>query len=128
MAYTFSTKVESADPNPEVNFGGLVNDANHNAMTGALGAGPQTTDISASPITSPATVAGGTTLTIPLNAVQVTLLTPTTAISVSELSNMADYFTIPTGVPITIDVARCSLLYLKSTGGNATVSFWFNVV
>ena len=125
--YTFSEKVESVDPNPESNFGGLVNDANHNAMTGVTGAGPQTTDISGSPVTSPATVSTGTTLTVPLNAAQVTLIS-NVGINISELAALTDYFTLPASTLLTIDVTRCSKLYLSSTAGNATVSFYFNVV
>jgi hypothetical protein len=131
-AYTFTQKVEITEPQAESNFGSLVNDANHNAMTGVLGAGPQTVDISGTPVVSPATVSNSavTTLTIPNNASQVTFIATTNTINISEADATvaSKYFTIPTGVAITLDVSRCANLYLKANTGSATLSFWFNVV
>jgi len=128
--YTFTQKTATVLPNQEDNFGGQVVDANHLAMT--FGAGPQTIDISASPVSSPATVSNSavTTLTVPLNAVQLNLITATNTVNVSEADATvaSKYFTIPTAQLITIDVARISLLYLKANTGAATLSFWFSVV
>ena len=132
MAYTFTQKTPPTHPGQLNNFSGLVLDANHVGMTGAVGAGPQTVDISASPIVSPATIASNavTTLTIPLNAVSVSLYATTNTVNISESSSSVSdhYFTIPTGVQIDIDIARTGLLYLKANSGSATLSFFFKVV
>ncbi len=130
--YTFTQKAAPTEPGQLNNFGNMVNDGAHNAMTGAVGAGPQTVDISASPLTSPLTVSNVavTTLTIPLNAVRVNFLATTNTVNVSEAvaAVTSKYFTIPTGVQISVDVARCSILYLEANTGSATLSFWFDVV
>lgn len=130
--YTFSQKAAAVEPGSESLFGGLRNDGNHNAMTGVTGNGPQTVDISASPIVSPATISNTavTTLTIPLNATSVNFLATTNTVNISESnSSVADhYFTIPTGTQISVDVALTSVLYLKANVGSATLSFWFEVV
>ena len=113
-------------------FGGLVNDANHNALTGYSGNGPQTSDSTASPVTSPVTVANNsvTTLTIPLNAMEINILCTTNTVNISEADAtvQSKYFTIPTGTQITIPVARVKTLYLEANTGSSTVSFWFSVV
>lgn len=128
--YTFTQKSSPAEPGQESNFSGLANDGNHNAMQ--FGSGPQTVDISASPLTSPLTVSNSsaTTLTIPLNAVQLNLLATTNTVNISESVSAVSskYFTIPTGVQITLDVSRCSVLYLEANTGSATLSFFFNVI
>lgn len=127
--YTFTQKAEAVEPGAEDNFGGLVVDGNHNAMTGAIGAGIQTTDISASAIVSPATVTtGGTTITIPLNAVSITLYTTTEPLLISETSAYTNTFLLPVATVVTLNVARQALLYVKGSGGSATVNFFFQVV
>lgn len=130
--YTFTQKAAAVEPGQESNFGNLVNDAAHNALTGVTGAGPQTVDISGTPVVSPATVSntGVTTLTIPLNAAQVTFLAATNTVNISEsdATVAANYFTIPTGTQVVVDVTRCSVLYLKANTGASTLSFFFNVV
>jgi hypothetical protein len=130
--YTFTQKVSPTEPGQLNNFGGLVVDGNHIGMTGTTGAGPQTVDISASPIVSPATISNSavTTLTIPLNAVSVSFYATTNTVNISESKSdvSSNYFTIPTGVQIDIDVARCGLLYLKANSGSATLSFFFKVI
>lgn len=132
MAYTFATKTPPVEPGQEDNFGGLVVDANHMAMTGATGAGPQTADATGTPNTSPLTVANNaiTTLLIPLNAVRVNFVAATNTVNVSEADPTVatKYFTIPTGVQIAVDVARCSTLYLEANTGSSTLSFWFDVI
>lgn len=130
--YTFVQKTELTEPGAESNFGGLVNDANHNALTGYSGNGPQTVDISASPVTSPATVSNSsvTTLTTPLNAMDLNLLCTTNTVNISEADAtvQSKYFTVPTGTQITIPVARVKALYLEANSGNSTVSFWYSIV
>jgi hypothetical protein len=130
--YTFATKPQPTEPGQLSNFEGLVNDANHNAMTGAVGSGFQTVDISGTPIVSPATVSNSavTTLTIPLNATEVNFLAATNTVNVSESTAAvtSNYLTIPVGVVTTLPVARMQKLYLEANTGSATVSFWFTIV
>lgn len=129
MAYTFTEKTGEVGASL---FGGLANDANHQAMTGVTASGPQMKDATASPVISPATVATNatTTLTVPNNAATVTIITATNTINISESDNTVatNYVTLPVGTPLTLDVARCANLYLKANTGSATVSFFFGVV
>lgn len=130
--YTFTQKTAPTEPGQLDNFGGAVNDANHNAMMGVLGAGPQTVDISVTPVVSPATISNTavTTLNVPLNAAEVVFLASTNTVNISEADPTVatKYFTIPTGVQVTVDVARTSKLYLEANVGSATLSFYFNVL
>jgi hypothetical protein len=130
--YTFTQKAAPVEPGQESLFGGLRNDANHNALTGSVANGPQTVDISASPLSSPLTVSNSavTTLTIPLNAVRVNFLATTNTVNVSESvpAVTSKYFTIPTGVQVSVDVALTSVLYLEANAGSATLSFWFDII
>ncbi len=127
MAFTF---VQKTPPSVGAsNFGGLVNDGNHNAMSGAIGSGIQTTDATASPVASPATVTTGTTITVPLNATSVTIYS-SAALRISETSTTmsTSYFAIPATTVMTIDVARMASFYLKQDSGSCTVQFFFAVV
>lgn len=129
--YTFTQKAQLFEPGQLSNFSGVVVDANRIAM-GNQGAGPQTTDISASPLSSPQTISNSsvTTLTIPLNAIRVSFLATGNTINISESVSAvtSKYFTIPTGVQVDVDVARCSILYLEANTGSATLSYFFTVV
>lgn len=132
MAYTFTQKPAPSEPSQLNNFGNLRNDGGHNAMTGAIGNGFQTVDISGTPVVSPATVSNVavTTITVPLNATQLNLVAATNTVNISEADATVatKYFTIPTGVVVTLDVALQSVLYLKSNTGASTLSFWFTIV
>jgi hypothetical protein len=125
--YTFTMKSEQVEPGQESNFGSLSVDGSHIAMSNA--AGIQTTDISSSAIVSPATVTtGGTTITIPLNAIKMTLYTTTEPLLISETSAYTNTFLLPVATVLTIDVVRMANLYVKGSGGSATVNFYFSVV
>lgn len=125
--YTFTQKVELTEPGAEDNFGGQVNDGNHNAMN--YQAGFQTTDISASAIVSPATITtGGATITVPLNAVRITFYTTTEPLLISETSGYTNTFLLPVATLVTIDCARMANIYVKGSGGSATVNFYFSVI
>ena len=130
MAYTFLTKVAPTEPGEEDNFGGLTVDGNHQAMS--YGAGPQMSDATASPQTSPLTVSNSsaTTLLVPTNAVKLTIVTLTNTLNISESVSAVSskYFTLPVGTVLSIDVSRCSTLYLEANTGSATVSFFFTIV
>jgi hypothetical protein len=130
--YTFTQKPQPVEPGQESLFGNLRNDASRNALTGVVANGVQTVDISASPIVSPATVSNSavTTLTIPLNAVQVTFLATTNTVNISEADATVatKYFTIPTGVQVVVPVALTSVLYLKANTGASTLSFYFDII
>lgn len=128
--YTFTQKTAPIAPGQLSNFGGMVNDANRNTML--IGAGPQTVDISSTPVVSPiAFPTTVTTLTTPTNATQLTLIALTNTLNVSESDPTvtANYFTVPAGIPIKIDVARTAKLYIKANTGAATgSSFYYNIV
>lgn len=128
MVYTFTEKV----PSNTTNFAGVVNDGNHAAMNGVVGSGPQTSDATATPVVSPVSVSNAavTTLKVPLNAVSLYILATTNSVNVSEADATVTtkYFTVPTGIPVSIDVARTSVLYLQANTGASTVSFYFNIV
>lgn len=130
--YTFTQKKAPSEPGQLDNLGGAVNDANHNAMTGVLGAGPQTVDASGTPLVSPITVSSSavTTLNVPLNAAELVLFATTNTVNISESNSSvtSNYFTIPTGVQVVVDVGRTAVLYLEANTGSATVSFYFNVL
>lgn len=129
--YTFTQKAQPSEPGQESNFGNLRNDGSRNALT-VTANGPQTVDISASPLASPQTISNSsaTTLTIPLNAVRVNFLATTNTVNFSESTAAvsSNYATIPTGVQVSVDVALTSVLYLKANTGSATLSFWFDII
>lgn len=123
MAYTFGG-FKTLKPN---DFGGLVNDGNRNAMTGAVGNFIQTEDATGTPVTSPATVNTTQTLKVPQNAVSCTIVSTTNAVQVSEDSTSTASFALPAGVPWTFDCARLQNIYLK-TGSSTVVNFYFTMV
>jgi len=96
-------------------------------MTGAVGNIILTRDITGTPVTSPVTVNTTQTLTVPLNAVSCTIMSVTNAIQISEDSTQATYFSLPAGIPLTVDCADMKELYLKS-GSSTVVSFMFKAV
>lgn len=124
MAYTPSPNKVKSTPN---DFGGLRADGNRVAMTGALGNNMQSQDATATPVTSPATVNTTATLTVPQNAVQLTLVSTTNAVQVSEDSTQTNYFTLPAGVVWTFDCANQQFVYLK-TVSSTVVNFQFKLV
>jgi hypothetical protein len=124
MSYTPSGLKAHSTPS---NFGGLVNDGNRNALTGVLGSYLQTQDATATPVTSPATVNTTATLVVPQGAAQLTIVSTTNAVQVSEDSTQGEYFTLPAGVIWTFDVARQQNVYLK-TVSSTVVNFYFNMV
>src|SRR5574343_1046465 len=124
--YPFATKT----PGNNRTFNNLPIDGTRNAMTGMLGNGPMTTDISGSPVVSPASIsnAGVTTINIPASAAQISFIASGNTVNVSESDNTVAtrYVTLPIGLVVTMDVAKCATLYLKANAGVATLSFWFN--
>ncbi len=122
MAYTFGGFKTITN-----SFGSLVNDANRNAMTGAVGNFIQTQDATGTPVTSPATVNTTQTLVVPTNAVSCTIVSTTNAVQVSEDSTSTASFALPAGVPWTFDCARLKNIYLK-TGSSTVVNFYFTII
>lgn len=126
--YTFTQKVLPAGP--EDFFAAQYLDGAHNPVT--FGSGMQTVDISGSPIVSPATVSNSavTTITVPLNASAINIITATNTINLSEADSTVatKYATIPVNTLVSIGVTRQSVLYLKANTGAATVSFWFTII
>ena len=124
MAYTPSPAKAHSTPS---NFGGLVNDGNRNAMTGAVGGSFVTRDATGTPITSPVTVNTTATLVVPQNAVSVAIRSATNDVQVSEDSTQSTFFTLPHDTVWEFDCARQQDIYLK-TGSSTVVSFLFKIV
>lgn len=125
MAFTFTPKPSPTEPTEEDNFGNFRTTGSHQLVDAANGF--QTTDATGTPLTSPLSVTTGTTiLKVPLNVSWVTLFA-SAATSVSEVANMATYFTIPASTPVPIPVANQQFVYL-TTATTATVSFYFSVI
>lgn len=124
MAYTYGGNKTYTAPS---NFGGLAVDGNRVAMTGVLGGNMQSQDATGTPVTSPVTVNTTKTLVVPQNAAQITVVSTTNAVQVSEDSTSTASFALPAGVPWTFDVARQQNVYLK-TGSSTVVNFYFTMV
>lgn len=124
MAYTQSIVKPQATPG-KTNFGGAVVDANRIGMVGN-NSFFQTQDAAASPVTSPLAMTGSVqTLTVPANALSVTVTPETTIVQVSEDSTMSVYSRVQIGQSQTFPVARQQYIYLKGTSSNV-VSFFFS--
>lgn len=108
------------------NFGGSPTDGNRVPLA-TLGSYMQTADATASPVVSPVTVTTGTTLTVPAQAIKVTIFS-SAALRISEVSNAATYFVLPANIAITIDITRQGFLYLVQDSGSCTVQFYFSMV
>ena len=122
MAYTPSGQKQSTP------FGGSVTDGNRVAMTGF----PNYTvsqDITGTPVTSPVTnmSGSGAALTVPLNAVSVTVES-TVIMQIGEDSSYAQGLNIPASTLYTYPCARQAFVYLKPSSGTNTTSFQFNCV
>lgn len=122
MTYTPSPLKAKSVPD---NFGNLRTDGSRIAMLYANTF--QSQDATASPVTSPVTVNTTTTLTVPQNAVQVTIISVTNAVQISEDSTQSVYFNLPAATPLTLDCANQQYIYLK-TGSSTVVSFQFKLI
>ena len=71
--------------------------------------------------------ASGAALTVPTNAVQLTI-NSTVSIQIGEDSSYAQGLLIPANTLWTIDCARMTSVYLKPSNGTNTVYFQFKVV
>lgn len=111
------------------NFSNLQNDAGRNALTGAVGNRILTRDATTSPVTSPTSMTGATTLTltVPQNAAQITVCPQTTAVGVTEDSTGTDYFLQPGNSIQTYDVANQATVTLVSST-TTSVSFFFSTI
>lgn len=123
MAYTQSPMKSKSNPD---NFGGTRVDANRVAMND-FGNYIQSVDATASPLSSPITVNTTATLTVPQGAVQVTIVSVTNPVQVSEDSTYSAYFSLPAAIPMTFDCANQQYVYLQ-TSGSTVVSFQFKMV
>lgn len=125
MAYTASGLRQKGNQT----FGSLVQDQNRVEMTGYSANFTISQDATASPVTSPVTnmSASGATLTIPANAVSVTI-SSTVATQVGEDSSYAQGLNIPANNMYTYPCARQAFVYLKPSSGTNTTTFQFNCV
>jgi len=116
-------------------FGNLAVDGAHETITGIVGNGFQTSDATATPVTSPVSVSATTAqvINIPDSAAEINILPKTQSVYISE-SNTAtsgwttNYIEMPAGQQVILDVAKTSKIYLLGGTGTSVVSFWFNVV
>lgn len=136
MAYTASVNKTgntlqanqgNATPTARSNFGGLRVDANRVALTGSTANYMQSQDANTSPNQSPLTVNTTATLTVPANAVAVTIVSVTNAVQVSEDSTQTAFFTLPAATVFTFQCANQQFVYLK-TGSSTVVSFQFQTI
>jgi hypothetical protein len=127
MAYIFSTKPQPSDPSEEDNFGNIRRDGSRNAVTGQMGNGIQTTDITGTPLTSPQSLTTSIiTINIPLNASSV--IFQTTGITyVSEIANQSSYYAIPAGGQLILALANQSKIYVAAAT-TASLSFIFEII
>lgn len=125
MAYSASALRSKTN----LSFGSLVNDQNRIGMTGYSANFTISQDSTATPVTSPVTnmSSSGATLTVPANAVSVTINSSVT-ILVGEDSSYAQGLNVPASTLYTYPCARQAYVYLKPSNGTNTVSFQFNCV
>lgn len=110
------------------NFSGLRVDGNRVAMTGVLGNYMQSQDNTpTTPLISPQTVTATTTLVVPNNAAQITIVATTNAVQISEDSTETASFLLPAGVIWTFDCSNMTKIYIKA-GSSTSVNFYFNMI
>jgi len=129
-APTYTRKPVPVVPGPQDNLGGQVVDGNRITVQG-LASGIITTDISASPITSPTSLTTAvTTITCPISAIRVIIsnLDATNNVLISELVGMSTYFTLLPKTSQQFDIGRQGFIYLKSSTGTVSCSFAFELV
>jgi hypothetical protein len=133
--YTFTKKPVPTEPNQQSNFGNAQRDGSKQPMFGYLGNGIQTTDATASPNSSPLTVASNSVqvLTIPVNAASVTITATAFTLFVSEVgtaaaSSLTSYDIIPVGATKTYNVGNQYYLYVLGGTGSCVASFYFDII
>lgn len=129
-APTYTRKPIPVTPGPQDNLGGQVVDGNRITVQG-LASGIITTDISASPITSPTSLTTSvTTITCPISAIRVIIsnLDATNNVLISELVGMATTFALLPKTSQAFDIGRQGFIYLKSSSGTVSCSFAFELV
>lgn len=96
-----------------------------------IGNGPQTSDATGTPVTSPVTLSGtATTLNTPESAIQITLKNSgaTNAMTISEVSGSSgNVYTLNHGEQVTMDIANTAQLFLKSAS-STTCDFFYTIV
>lgn len=107
-------------------YGNLATDASNKAIQ--AGNSIQTSDATASPNNSPlAFTSAVTTLVVPINALEL-VVTPSTALQVSELVAMGTYNVISAGTTMAFGVAGMSKFYIKADSSSGTLQFYFVIV
>jgi hypothetical protein len=107
-------------------LGSLSKDDNMTAVQ--TGNSFTTTDVTGTPVTSPASYTNATTtITIPDGAVEMIIM-PTTDLRISELSNVAAYDLIKANTKESIPVARMSTLYITRDASSGSAYFRFVIV
>jgi len=134
-AYTFTVKPSPTEPGELSLFGNVRRDGSHEALTGPLGNGIQTTDNTpTTPQKSPlaVTTTAIANLVTPPNAttllIYATSATSTATLNVSELSAMGSYMTFGLNTLISLDCGLQANFYLEAVGAAVTVSFCYVIV
>jgi hypothetical protein len=87
-----------------------------------------TRDGTATPLNSPLAYLTTTlSLTVPDNAVRL-VLTPSTALRISDDPGMARYYVVPAGVEASFDVTLMSSVYILRDAVSGTLNFQFATV
>jgi hypothetical protein len=93
-----------------------------------IGSSFKTSDATASPLTSPATLTGSVqTITIPDNAVEFIVNPTTNSLKVSELSNLTYYDVVAKGTKESIPCAKMQYIYIQGTASD-TLNFRFTLI
>lgn len=127
MAYTASSN-KTKTLGYASNFSNFQNDAGRNAMVGIANR-ILTRDATGTPVTSPTSMVGATTLTliVPQNAAKITISSVTTAVGVTEDSTGVNYFLQPANTAQAYDVANQQTITIISSTTTA-VSFYFSTI
>lgn len=111
---------------PSDQFGVLARDGR--AVPMQLATGFTTRDATSTPISSPLPYLTATiTLVVPDNAVKL-ILTPSTALRISDDPGMSRYYVVAAGVEASFDVVLMQNVYLHSDSSGGTVQFQFATV
>lgn len=104
----------------------LVRDDNNVPVP--IGSDFSTSDASGTPKVSPLAYSSSEiAITVPDRAVEM-VLAPSTALRVSEVTGMANYYVIPTDTAETVPCARMQTIYIKRDSADGSLNFRFILV
>ncbi len=104
----------------------LVRDQNKIAVQ--IGSNIQTSDNTATPQNSPLSYAGSVLTIVPPDRAVEFIVQPTTALRISEVSNMATYDVIAANTKESIPCARAAAIYIVRDSASGTANFRFTLI